>query len=355
MKKTLNKIGWLVKGAFVKYVLGLVLSKERRVCTKIAEYFGISHDVIYRYLTQNASLAALFPDMMIKLAQHFHKIKNGWLVVDDTALSKIYAQYIEGIHWIYNSSLKRPERGLCIVVIAWTNGDITIPIGFDWWFSKKIDKEKHQTKIKIAQKLVNSVYDITYFRKLLADAAYISVDMIAFLNGLQVSFITRIHSSRKVETEDGTCVQMKNHPKLKLMKNLRSKIVKAKVKGYWVNIVVFKRKKKNSYEHEKVFLVTNIYAKADEIIKMYDIRWKIEPMFRTLKQSLGLMHCSARSISKQTLHINAGFFGYAFLQHQKFYKKFSCPEDVIKSLRDSKLRTVTGLFNRFCRDFAHVA
>ena len=329
MKNTLEKICWLVKGSLVKNVLGLILSKERRVCTKIAAYFGVSHDVIYRYLTENADLAALFPDMTIKLAQHFHIIKNGWLVVDDTALSKVYAQYIEGIHWIYNSSLKRPERVVCIFVIAWTNGDVTIPIGFDWWFSKKVAQEKHWTKIETAQKLVKRIYDTTYFKRLLGDAVYISADMIAFLNNLQISFVTRIHSSRKVETEDGTCVQMKNHPRFKLMRNLRSKIIRGKIKGHMVYIVVFKRKKKNNHEYEKVFLVTNIDAKADEIIKMYDIRWEIEPMFRTLKQSLSLMHCSARSISKQTHHINAGFFGYAFLQHQKFYKKLSCPEDVI--------------------------
>jgi IS4 transposase len=53
-------------------------------------------------------------------------------------------------------------------------------------------------------------------------------------------------------------------------------------------IIVFKRKKKNSREYEKVFWATNIDATADEIIKMYDNRWEIEPLFRTTKQSLKL-------------------------------------------------------------------
>ena len=195
----------------------------------------------------------------------------------------------------------------------------------------------------------------TLFKNLLADAAYISIDMIGFLKKLEIKFVTRIHSNRKVETVNGICLQMKKHPNLKLNKNLRSKIVKVKMKNIEVNVVVFKRKKKNSAEYENVYLVTNIDANANDIIKMYDIRWNIEPMFRTMKQSQGLMDCSARSLEKQSLHINSVFFGFAFLQHQKFKKKLGCPEDAIRMLQALKINHASSSFTRFCRDFYDVA
>jgi len=88
---------------------------------------------------------------------------------------------------------------------------------------------------------------------------------------------------------------------------------------------------------------------------MYDIRWNIEPMFRTMKQSLGLMHCSARSLKKQTLHIDAVFFGFAFLQYNKIKKKLLCPEDVIRTLQVLKMRSVESSFIRFYREFYDVA
>lgn len=355
MKESLKKFEWLVKGVFVKYVLGLILSKDKRFCTKIAELFGVSHDSIYRYLLKHSDLSAQFPGLMIKLAQHFHSIKKGWLVVDDTALSKIYAKYIEGVHLVYNSSLRRPEKGLCIVVIAWTDGEIIIPVGFDWWFSKEIAPEKHETKIKIAQRLINGVCASKYFTRLLADAAYISVDMVKFLNSLKIEFVTRIHSSRKVTTSDGVCMQMKLHPAFKLNRNRRSKVVNVTMQDVEVYIVVFKRKKKNSREYEKVFLATNINATSDEIIKMYDNRWEIEPLFRCTKQSFGLMQCSARALEKQTLHINAVFFGFAFVQYETVQKNLSCLEDTIRHFQDLKIDIVTRSFIRFCRDFYHVA
>lgn len=355
MKESLRNFGWLVKGAFVKYVLGLILSKDKRFCTRIAQLFGASHDSIYRYLLKRSDLSAQFPNLMIKLAQHFHATKKGWLVVDDTALSKIYSKYIEGVHLVYNSSLRRPERGLCIVVIAWTDGEIIIPIGFDWWFSKEIAPEKYQTKIKIAQRLINNVCEAKSFTRLLADAAYISVDMIKFLNNLKIEFVTRIHSSRKVTTSDGICMQMKLHPGFRLNRNLRSKIVKVMMQDVEVFIVVFKRKKKNSCEYEKVFLATNIRTSANEIIKMYDNRWEIEPLFRCTKQSFGLMQCSSRALEKQALHINAVFFGFAFIQYETSRKKLPRLEDTIRQFQDLKIDAVVSSFSRFCRDFYHAA
>lgn len=351
MKTSLKKLDWLVKGFFVRYVLGLILTNEKRFCTNIAKLFGISHDSIYRYLSNNADLMTQFPSLMIKLAQYFHAQKKGWLIVDDTALSKIHAKYIEGIHWVYNSSLGRPEKGLCIVVIAWTDGDIIIPLAFDWWFSKKIAPDNHSTKIKIAQKLILKIVSENNFQKVLADAAYISMDMINFLQELKLLFVNRIHSNRKVTTKNGICKQLKEHPDFKFRRNERAKIIKVTINEIEVNVVVFKRKKKNSCDYEPVFLVTNIQASAEEIIKEYDIRWKIEPMFRTMKQSLGLLHCSSRTLKKQTLHINAVFFSFAFVQYEKNKKKLSCPQEAIRQLQDLKYIEAISSFNLFCRDF----
>jgi SRSO17 transposase len=254
MKITLKNFNKLVKAVVVKYVLGLILSKNGKTCTAIASFFGLYHDSIYRYLSDNTDLTVLFPNLMIKLANHFHTIKPGWLVIDDTSLSKIHAKYIEGVHWVYNSSLGRPEYGLCIVVIAWTNGDVTIPIGFDWWFSEEISQEQHETKTAIAQRLIRNVYGIVNYTHILADAAYISVAMIDFHEELKNKYINRIHSSRKMVTSDGKCEQIKNHPNLRLKGNQRAKITSITIQGRAAYVVTFKRQRKHSNEYDTVYL-----------------------------------------------------------------------------------------------------
>lgn len=355
MKITLEKFNNLVKAVVVKYILGLILSKRCKTCTALASFFGLCHDVIYRYLSSNIDLTVLFPNLMIKLANHFHAIKPGWLVIDDTALSKIFAKYIEGIHWVYNSSLGRPEYGLCVVVIAWTNGDVTIPIGFDWWFSKEITQGQHETKIAIAQRLIRRVHGVVDYTHILSDAAYISVAMIDFHEELKTRYINRIHSSRKVTTADGRCEQIKNHPKLRLKGNQHAKIVPVMIQGRNAFIVTFKRRKKHAYEYDTIYLITNIADNPHNIVKMYEGRWNIEPMFRTMKQSLGLMLCQARGLEKQQRHILGVFVGFAFLQHKKYAHNLTCSEDAIRLLQNLNPNSAARQFIRFCRDFACTA
>ena len=350
MEKSLNYLEVIVKKSFV-YVLGLILVKEKKACTKIAKIFKISHDSVNRFLSKNANIAALFPDLMIEMAKHFHSRKNGWLIVDDTALSKIHAKYIEGVHWIYNSSLRRPEKGICIVVLAWTNGDITIPIGFRCWHSKKTDKENYKTKIQLACELITETSEKLGIKNLLADAGYISKDMAAFMINSNIRFVMRIHSVRKVKTKNGIVAQMRNHPDLKLNRNERSKITMVEMQGLIVYIVSFKRQIKHTNRYETVFLVTNVNKSAKEIIEFYGLRWEIEPMFRTMKQYIGLMQCSSRSKRNQIAHINSVFLCYAFLQNEKINNKFSCPEDSVRYLQDLKTSAATRSFSRFCQEF----
>ena len=223
---TLKKISESVKKNFTFYILGLILNLEKKNCTKMAKVLNKSHDSLYRFLLKHDLFIPLFPSFFIKMANYFAQYKSGFLIVDDSAVSKIFAQCIEKLAWIYNSSLGRPERGLCIVVVAWSNGEITIPLTFTWWFSKKVvDKEHYQTKIQHACNLIDQISNLVKFDYLLADGLYFSKDMAAFLNYQSIKFLMRCASNRKITTCDGVSEQTKNHTALKLQRNQHSKKV----------------------------------------------------------------------------------------------------------------------------------
>jgi hypothetical protein len=201
------------------------------------------------------------------MANHFAKQKPGFLIVDDSAVSKIFAQCIEKLAWIYNSSLGRPERGLCIVVVAWSNGDITIPLAFTWWFSKKvIDEEKYKTKIQHACVLIDQIKRLVKFDYLLADGLYFSKDMVRFLNEQSIKFLMRCASNRKITTANGICEQIKNHPETRLKKNQHSKKVLACYGDQCLYFITQKRLNKNN-EYENVYLVSNIDLPHSDYIK----------------------------------------------------------------------------------------
>ena len=352
---TLKKIAESVKKNFTFYILGLILNRERKNCTKMAKVLNRSHDTLYRFLANHAIYIPLFPAFFIKVANHFAKQKSGYLIVDDSAVSKIFAKSIERLAWIYNSSIGRPERGLCIVVVAWSNGNVTIPLIFSWWFSKKvIDKENYKTKIQYACVLLDQIKEKVKFDYLLADGLYFSKDMADFLNDRSIKFVMRCASNRKITTDDNVSEQIKNHPRLRLKRNQHSKMVSASYGDQSLYFIVQKRLNKNN-EYENVYFVSNFKLHHSDYIKVYRDRWNIEPIFRTTKSYVGLSNCSALSIDKQTNHIFAVFFTYNFLQFKKNSLKFENPEQALSNLRELKLAQLNNMINAFSREFGFFA
>ncbi len=169
------------------------------------------------------------------------------------------------------------------MVIAWSNGKITIPIGFEWWISKEyIEKENYRKKIEIAQGLILKYKDLILHDYMLFDGLYSSISMLNFLETNKIKYIIRMPKNRKVESSDGICEQLKNHPSFKFKKNQKYKTVKVEFYGVKYYITVQKLKDKNG-KVKIVFLVSNMKLKAKSYVKAYKMRWNIEKMFRTLK------------------------------------------------------------------------
>ena len=88
-------------------------------------------------------------------------------------------------------------------------------------------------------------------------------------------------------------------------------------------------------------------------LDLYKKHWKIEEMFRTLKQSLGLKDCSSTQLEKYDIHINFGFLSYAFLEYEKNIHNFENPEAAIKHLRTLKIDNARTRIDAFCRNFRY--
>jgi len=145
--KILESVSSKIKSTFLSYVLGLILTKNKKTCSSMAKVLGVTHDFLYRFLSKTYLLLPIFPRLMISLVNHSDKKKLGWLIIDDTTISKPFARFLAGVYTIYNTALGRPDKGLSIVVVAWSNGQITIPLKFGWHFQKsrfrRFNKQVH--------------------------------------------------------------------------------------------------------------------------------------------------------------------------------------------------------------------
>jgi len=356
MKRRVEKLSRKEKKYFSKYVIGLILSGKNKSCLGVSKIVKESHDCLYRVLCKMKKIIFPLKYFLIEKVKQFSKVKSGNLIIDDTGILKRYSHFIEGVFYVYNVLTRTEERALTIIVLSWSNGINTVPLGFKFFICKAIaKKEIYMTKSELAIELLEEFYHNVPFDFLLMDGHYSTkFCMLPFLCKRKIPAIMKIARDRKVTTKDGISEQLQKHPKLKLLKNARHATILAIFGESELYFSSHKRKRTDG-AFETIYLVSTVSMKAKEYVKTYAKRWEIEKMFRTMKQSLGLSASIARKIEHQNAHIHSVFFAYTFLQDVSFEFNYERPEVAITHLQDAKLTMAYKRMSVFNRNFGYVA
>lgn len=274
------------------YVKGLLAVSETATCTSIARVIQQSHDSLARIL-QDTKLEwqTLLSSFIRKI---LGKLSDGYLVIDDTVINKSFAKVIECISWVFCSKEGRSVLGLNIVVLAWSNGVVTIPLAIKIW------KEGGPSKYVLALQLLSYAKNILKIKPkyVTFDAWYSSKKILQRLQKYGWTFYTQIKKNRKF---NGAQVQRRHKNPYWLEPGT--------IDGNFKVLVVRNGK--------KYFITNNLSASKQELLANYRTRWKIETMFRTLYSQLGIEECQARSLQTQTAHINLCFMAFVVLERAR--------------------------------------
>jgi len=319
------------------YIISIILTVDRKNCYSMSRETCFSSKKLYAFFKEASNNSKDIRKHLIDKANSLYKTKEiSSLVVDASMLMKRFSRKIEGVTYDRNGVTSRIERGISFVSIAWTNGKVTIPLDFDFWFNKKsVSSDKYREKSLIARDLILSLKDKLMFSLAILDGGFASITMINFFKNNDLNYLMRIPKNRKVISECGKFEQLQKHPALKLKRNQRYKTIKALYKGIACFITAHKRTNKNGGK-QIVYLVSNVDVPPKKQAELYKIRWVIEKSYRTLKQKLGISDCQATGLEKQRAHILATFFAYANLEEQKLFKKKKSPEEILNRIRMQK-------------------
>lgn len=80
------------------------------------------------------------------------------------------------------------------------------------------------------------------------------------------------------------------------------------------------------YHRKKYFITNDLEIDGKKQRTIYKDRWKIEEVFRFVKQELGLGKCECRSLRKQNNHFGVCFLLYSVLQNISLKTKLSMYE-----------------------------
>ncbi|EKE06204.1 MAG: Transposase IS4 family protein [uncultured bacterium] len=247
-----------------------------------------SHDYLNRGLRKKYS----FKDLL-KLLLSGKALNDGYIVIDETDVDKSFAKKMTGAGWIYSNRKKKHIFGYHIVTAVWTNGVITIPLG--WKIYKKGGEE---TKLDLALKLIKyCLYSLNINPKaFLFDSFYASEEVLKYLISSRQNFISQVHKNRKLSSSEVRAIE-KGRPYWTKVGNLTGGI----------NVQAVKNRKK--------YFVTNMVGiKREEQLAIYKVRWNIEEVFRFSKKELGFEKCQSVSLHAQNTHFGTCFLLYGLLQ-----------------------------------------
>ena len=330
-----KKVNQSISSSAKKYVAALLISRGRKNCSSMSYELGIPYNSIYSFLDPEDFQEKTFKNYLISMVYIYATKENpGVLIVDSSQIIKLYSKKLLCIGYDFNGSMKLVLKGISCVTAAWTNGKIIIPLSFDFWIRKKdlSNNKKYIKKTALSIALIDEYKDKIPFGYVALDGDYGNEYCFDYLQKNNLKYSIRILKSRVVSINNIE-TQLKNHNVFKLKKNEKYKASRGTYKNKEMYFIVQKRKAPKG-KTQVVFIASNIKGlTAKQHVQAFSLRWPIEKMFRTLKQSLGIKDCQSVSVQKQRVHIFATFIAFSELEKQKIFKKKKSPEQVLKKIR----------------------
>lgn len=251
-------------------------------------YAKKSHDVLTRGLQQKYSWKEIFRTLLSG-----RLLQQGYFIIDETDIDKSFAEKMQCLSWIFSNRKKKYIFGLHLVVLAWTNGSMTLPLAW-----KIYQKDSGKTKIDLAMELLSyALITLNIHPKaVLFDAFYAAEKLLHFLILHNQIFYSQLPKNRIFDHE---ALSTHNKGRPYWMKT-------GTIKGA-IHVQIVKNRRK--------YYITNAIGVArKEQLATYKMRWNIEELFRFTKRELGLEKCQAISLQGQHNHFGVCFYLYAQLQ-----------------------------------------
>lgn len=314
------------KKSFVE--LGRTLNKGRDAVRRVLQSFEISFNILYQ------------------IARFVYKNRKRLTVaIDDTLIRKIFSQYMQGTCSFYDTKLGRRVTAFRLLAAAMTDGTYTIPLMGNFLFDLKLFPGSQPSKREIVQQMMLNIIKLFPDKEITfaLDGAFVSVDLFKWALENNIRIEGRMPGNRKV-TYQGKEYAVKELPIIPKGRKMSRTIA---VIWHGMTLYLTAHRRIDKHLEETIIYTSATYQDKPAIhFVVYKNRWRIEMMFRTLKQYLGLGDCSSPLLSVQLNHVAALFLSYALLQLECKKNRFDAPEIAIKALRRKDYDTAISSFDR---------
>jgi len=284
----------------------------------------ISHDKITRFLSKSEYDSKTLWGIVKRKVREVEE-NDGVIIFDDTLSEKPHSEKSIIVNWHFDHSKGRCVKGINILNMLYTVSDISIPIGFEIVKREtvKTDQNKSQSdqnkNNKMRKLLEQAIINKAVFKWVIADIWYGGAENMAFIKDIcQRDFIVPLKKNRKVALSEKAKNQGQYVPigSLKLEPGARLRVY---LKGIDFPVTLIKDIFINGDESEGIqYLVcSDPTATYQQIISLYQKRWKVEEYHRSLKNNGALSASPARNTTTQSNHIFASMVAFFKLELMK--------------------------------------
>ena len=258
-----------------------------------------SHDQLNRLLREERISAR---DLWHAVKDDIDFDPEGYLLFDDTVVSKPYAQKMEVVRRQWSGSEKRVIEGIGIVTCVYVN-----PKTRAYWIIDYRIYDVHRdgkTKLQHLLDMLKHAHFVKElpFRTVLIDAWYASMNVMKAIEALDKVYYAPLKRNRLVSTSVKTPYQRVETLTWTPAEATQGQLVHIKKfpKGHQVKLFRIA-----SASGRTEYIATNDLSQCDVEATQQNcrLRWKIEQLHRELKQTTGIGECQCRKHRAQRNHI----------------------------------------------------
>jgi hypothetical protein len=302
-------------------------------------------DVIYRFLNQGTFAWRKFlHSFALKIIHHFESLiassRTRVFIIDDSVLNRNRSKKAELLARVFDHTTGRFTKGFTMLTLGWSDGFSFAPIDFVMLSSAKLvnricemkeylNKRSHGYKrrlealtrkpdavVDLLQRALSAGFTADF---VLMDSWFTQAPLLRQLHAMGLSVIGMIKEMKQRYRLNGKLLTLKELyatlPKNKSDEILGSIIAETSC-GLPVKMVFVQNR--NKRREWLAILSTDLTVSADEIVRVYGMRWSIETFFKFTKSYLKLgTEFQGRSFDMLISHTTVVFSRYLIMEFER--------------------------------------
>jgi hypothetical protein len=289
---------------------------------------AVSHDAVTRLLANDGQpFTSRELWQLVKPLARQAQSQDAVLIVDDTIQEKPHTDENDLICWHFDHTQQKTVKGFNLLTCLYFSQEVSLPVAFELIqkTQRSVDAKTGQEKRKspctknelYRQMLQTCCHNALPFRTVLNDVWFASAENMRWVKStLQKEFVMPLKSNRKVAAATPTTTAARLYEPIEALASEKNPTALVFLEGVPFPLLLTRHVQtdKNGKECVLYLVSSDLNLNCEEVLALYQKRWKVEEYHKSLKQHAALAKSPTRTAITQTNHVFAAIYGFVKLE-----------------------------------------